>query len=86
MCGVVLHVCFVADCGAVARFCIVFTTLFTAMACYNISLSYEQSGALPRALEAAREALRIWQSTLPPGHSHISFAEELVRHLEVAVR
>ena len=64
----------------------VFTTLFTATACYNISLSYEQSGALPRALEAAREALRIWQSALLPGHSHISLAEKLVRRLEVAVR
>ncbi len=57
----------------------VFTTLFTAMACYNISLSYEQSGALPRALEAAREALRIWQATLPPGHKYITDAEKLVR-------
>jgi hypothetical protein len=43
-------------------------------------------GALPRALEAAREALRIWQSTLPPGHSHILLAEKLVHDLEVAVR
>ena len=60
--------------------------LFSALACYNISFSLEQTGALPRALEAAREALRIWQAALPPGHEDISDAEERVRELEQATR
>ena len=59
---------------------------FSALACYNISFSLERTGALPRALEAAREALRIWQATLPPGHEDISDAEERVRELEQATR
>ena len=58
----------------------------TALACYNISFSLEQTGALPRALEAAREALRIRQAALPPGHKFISDAEERVRKLEQATR
>ena len=51
---------------------------------YNISFRYETSGSLPRALECAREALRIWQAALPPGHQHVVAAEELVRRLEQA--
>ena len=60
--------------------------LFSALACYNISFSLERTGALPRALEAAREALRTWQAALPPGHEDISDAEERVRKLEQATR
>ncbi len=60
--------------------------VIAAHACYNISSSLERTGALPRALEAAREAMRIWQATLPPGHKDISDAEELVRRLEEATR
>jgi hypothetical protein len=55
------------------------------LACYNISFSYEDSGALPRALEAAREALRIWQAALPPGHEDVTDAEERVRDLQQAM-
>jgi hypothetical protein len=39
-----------------------------------------------RAIECAREALRIWQTTLPPGHEDIVDAEELVRRLEQAMQ
>jgi hypothetical protein len=53
----------------------------SAMACDNVSFSYEDSGALPCALEAAREALRIWQAALPPGHEDVTDAEERVRDL-----
>ncbi len=60
--------------------------VFTALAFYNISFSYEANGALPRALEAAREALCIWKLALPPGHEDISDAEERVRKLEQAMR
>ncbi len=56
--------------------------VIAASACYHISSSLERTGALPRALEAAREALRIRQATLPPGHEDISDAEERVRRLE----
>ncbi len=62
------------------------------MACYNISLSLEQTSSielpghkvrvLSRALEAAREAWHIRLKTLPHGHKDISDAEELVRRLE----
>ena len=61
-------------------------TLFTALAFYNISFCYEVNGALPRALEAAREALRIWKLALPPGHDDISDAEERLHRLEQAAR
>ncbi len=53
---------------------------------FTISVSYEDVGALPRALEAAREALRIWQLALPPGHDDISDAEQRVHRLEQATR
>ena len=52
----------------------------------NWSFCYEDDGALPLALEAAREALRIWKLALPPGHKDISDAEELVHRLEQATR
>ena len=61
-------------------------TFMSALACYNISFSLERTGALPRASEAAREALRIWQATLPPGHESISKAEERVCELEQTTR
>jgi hypothetical protein len=61
--------------------------LFIAgMTLYNISFSYETSGSLPRALECAREALRIWQASLPPGHEHIADAQRQVRRLERALQ
>jgi hypothetical protein len=56
------------------------------MACHNLSVRYhicmlntKQLDSLPRALETAREALRIWQSILPPGHKNISAAEKQAR-------
>jgi hypothetical protein len=55
------------------------------MACYNISVSYKDSGALPRALEAACEALRIWQVALPPEHEDVTDAEKLARDLQQAM-
>jgi hypothetical protein len=52
----------------------------------NISFSYEQSGSLPRALQCAREALRIFQASLSPGHEHVAFAQSQVRRLEQALK
>jgi hypothetical protein len=60
--------------------------LFTGMALYNLSFIYETSGSLPRALECAREALRIWQASLPPGHQHVAKAQSRVRGLEQALK
>ena len=54
------------------------------MALYNMSLSLEICGALPRAMECAREALRIWQASRPPGHEDITDAEKRVCELELA--
>jgi hypothetical protein len=53
---------------------------------YNISFSYVTSGSLPRALECAREALRTWQASLPPGHQHVALAQSQVRRLERALQ
>ena len=62
------------------------THLITGMSLYNISFSYEQAGDLHRAIECAREALRILQAALPPGHEDIVDAEERVRDLEQAMQ
>jgi hypothetical protein len=56
--------------------------LFTGMALYNLSFSYATSGSLPRALECAREALRIHQASLPPGHGDVADAQSRVHDLE----
>ena len=48
---------------------------------YNISLSYEQAGDLHRAMECARESLRVWQTALPPGHQDIVDAENRIKDL-----
>ena len=53
---------------------------------YNISFSYEQAGDLDRAIECAREALRIWQAALPPGHEDVVDAQKRVRDLEQAMQ
>ena len=58
----------------------------SGMALYNLSFSYEKSGSLPRALECAREALRIWQASLPPGHEDVADAQSQVRRLERALQ
>ena len=52
------------------------------ISCFNISSSYRQAGDFHRAIERAREALRILQPALPPSHPHVKLAQELVRHLE----
>ena len=65
---------------------LIVTLMITGMSLYNISFSYEQAGDLHRAIECAREALRIWQAALPPGHKDIVDAEELVRRLEQAMQ
>jgi len=50
--------------------------------CYNISLSYRQAGDFHRAIERAREALRIFQAALPPSHPRVEQAQKQVRQLE----
>jgi hypothetical protein len=59
---------------------------FSGLALYNLSVSYATSGSLPRALECAREALRIRQASLPPGHEDVAGARSLVRRLEQALK
>jgi tetratricopeptide (TPR) repeat protein len=54
------------------------------MTLYNLSFVYKTSGSLPRALECAREALRIYQASLPPGHEHVAKAQSQVRSFERA--
>ena len=65
---------------------LIVTHLITGLSLYNISFSYEQADDLHRAIECAREALRILQAALPPGHEDIVDAEELVRDLEQAMQ
>jgi tetratricopeptide (TPR) repeat protein len=54
----------------------------TGMSCFNLSLSYRQAGDFHRAIERAREALCIFQATLPPSHPRVEQAQKLVYHLE----
>ena len=61
---------------------LIVTHVLPGMSLYNISFSYEQAGDLDRAIECAREALRIWQAALPPGHEDVVDAQKLVRRLE----
>ena len=49
------------------------------MTCRNLHASYESVGDFHRATEMAREALRIYQATLPPSHPKVKEAQELVR-------
>ena len=65
---------------------LIVTHVLPGMSLYNISFSYEQAGDSHRAIECAREALRIWQATLPQGHEDVVAAEELVRRLEQAMQ
>jgi hypothetical protein len=58
--------------------------VWLGLALFNMSFSLERTGALPRAMECAREALRIWQASRPPGHEDITDAEERVCELELA--
>ena len=51
---------------------------------YNISVSYSQVGGLIRAIEMAREALRIFQASLPPSHHHVQDASQHLLQLEHA--
>ena len=51
-----------------------------------MSSCFERCGALPRALQCAREALRIRQAALPPGHNDVADAESRVRELEQGMR
>ena len=53
------------------------------IACLNIGINYFEVGDLHRALQIAREALRVLQATLPPSHPHVKQAQQLVRHCEV---
>ena len=63
---------------------LIVTIVLTGLALYNISFSYEQAGDMSRAMQCAREALRIRQASLPPGHEYVVAAEKLVRRLEQA--
>jgi hypothetical protein len=58
----------------------------SGLALYNLSFIYKTSGSLPRALECAREALRILQASLPPGHQHVALAQSQARRLERALK
>ena len=55
------------------------------MSLYNISLSYERAGDLHRAMECARESLRVWQTALPPGHQDIVDAENRIKDLQLVI-
>ena len=48
------------------------------LSCFHLGISCHNVGDLHRALQFAREALRIFQATLPPSHSHVTQAQQLV--------
>jgi len=52
------------------------------ISCLNLGISCYKVGDLHRALQFAREALRIFQATLPPSHPHVTHAQQLVLRYE----
>jgi hypothetical protein len=52
------------------------------IACVNLGACHANFGDMHRALLLAREALRIFQATLPPLHPDVKYAQQLVRHCE----
>ena len=52
------------------------------ISCLNLGISCHEVGDLHRALQFAREALRILQATLPPSHPHVTDAQQLVLRYE----
>ena len=52
------------------------------ISCFNLGISCHKVGDLHRALQFAREALRIFQATLPPSHPHVTQAQQLVLRYE----
>ena len=62
------------------------TIMLTGLSLYNLRSSYERAGNMSRAMECAREALRIWQAALPPGHEDVLAAKKSVRRLEQALQ
>jgi|LauGreDrversion4_1035100.scaffolds.fasta_scaffold984727_2 hypothetical protein len=51
-------------------------------ACLTLSFSYDKSGEFHRSLQFAREALRIFQATLPPLHPYVQKAQQFLREFE----
>ncbi len=64
---------------------VLFFYIFSGLSLYNISLSYEQAGDLHRAMECARESLRVWQTALPPGHEYVVAAENQIKDLQLGI-
>jgi hypothetical protein len=52
------------------------------LSCFNLSTCYRQIGNFHGAMQKARDALRIWQATLPPSHPHVQRAQERVLQIE----
>ena len=52
------------------------------IAFFNISSSYSKNGDLQRALDSAREALRIFRLVLSPVHPHVSLAQQQLVNTE----
>jgi hypothetical protein len=52
------------------------------ISCLNLGMSFGMVVDLSRALQFAREALRIFQATLPPSHPYVKQAQQLVRGCE----
>ena len=57
----------------------------SGLSLYTISHSYAQAGDFDRAMECARESLRVLQTALPPGHQDIVYAEEMILDLVRAI-
>ena len=66
--------------------CLIVTRHLAGISLFNLSLSYEQSGDLLRAMASAREALRIWQAALPPSHPDVADSQRLVGDIERAIQ
>ena len=67
------------DCGVFDLTWLYDTHPDSGVTCLNLHGSYLRGGDFNRATEMAREALRIFQATLPPSHPNVKQAQDLVR-------
>ena len=61
------------------------TLCVLGMAIFNLAPKYAIIGDFHRAIERAREALRVLRLTLPPSHPLVGMAQQLVCSLEAEI-
>jgi hypothetical protein len=62
------------------------TPVRTGFSLFSLSRSYEQAGDLHRALDFAREVLRIFQNALPSSHPRVLAAQRYVQRILIGIQ